>query len=193
CSTRITGVLRTLPLRAPRLVMITTGRPVSRSVVPCVPPEPSYSSTWSRTHACGLGSYSSSALMALVNTSARCLGQPGRVVPAARSGGGPVAAGGAPWSAAVGVRSDEPVGGGQPERGEQDAGRDVGGVVLAPVHAGGRDEDRHADGRDQEQPSPPATGVAGDQDRDRDVEAAGGGLVPGREGRGRQGEIGGRA
>ena len=28
-------------LRAPRLVMITTGRPVSRSVVPRVPPEPS--------------------------------------------------------------------------------------------------------------------------------------------------------
>ena len=45
CSTRITGVLRTLPLLAPRLVTITTGRPVSRSVVPWVPPELSYSST----------------------------------------------------------------------------------------------------------------------------------------------------
>ena len=41
CSTRMTGVLRSLPLRAPRLVMITTGSPVSRRVVPCVPPEDS--------------------------------------------------------------------------------------------------------------------------------------------------------
>ena len=45
CSTRITGVLRTLPLLAPRLVTITTGRPVLSSVVPWVPPELSYSST----------------------------------------------------------------------------------------------------------------------------------------------------
>src|SRR5262249_4881883 len=60
CSTRITGVLRILPLLTPRLVTITTGRPVSRSVVPRVPPEPSYSSTWSRTHAAVLGSYSPS-------------------------------------------------------------------------------------------------------------------------------------
>jgi hypothetical protein len=71
CSTRITGVLRTLPLRAPRLVMITTGRPVSRSVVPCVPPELSYCSTCSRTQAHVLGSYSPSIVMALVNTSGR--------------------------------------------------------------------------------------------------------------------------
>src|SRR6476660_5288082 len=60
CSTRITGVLRNLPLLAPRLVTITTGRPVSRSVVPLVPPELSYSWTWLRTHACALGSYSPS-------------------------------------------------------------------------------------------------------------------------------------
>jgi len=36
---RITGVLRTLPLLAPRLVTTTTGMPVSASVVPLVPPE----------------------------------------------------------------------------------------------------------------------------------------------------------
>src|SRR5690348_3138675 len=71
CSTRITGVLCTLPLLAPRLVTITTGRPVSRSVVPCVPPELSYSSTWSRTHARGLGSYSPSTGIALLNTRRR--------------------------------------------------------------------------------------------------------------------------
>ena len=59
-------------------------------------------------------------------------------------------------------------------------------MVLPPVHAGHRDEDRHGDGREQEQPPPPATRVPDDQDRDRHVEAAGGGLVPGREGRGRQ-------
>src|SRR5215467_2786908 len=68
CSTRITGVLRTLPLFAPRLVTITTGRPVSRSVVPWVPPELSYNSTWSRTHAARLGSYSPSTGMAIFNT-----------------------------------------------------------------------------------------------------------------------------
>ncbi|GHJ20963.1 hypothetical protein TPA0909_25770 [Streptomyces albus] len=33
-----------------------TGSP--RIVVPSVPPDPSYSSTWSRTHCSGLGSYS---------------------------------------------------------------------------------------------------------------------------------------
>ena len=43
---RILGAaMRTLPLLAPRLVTITTGSPVSRRVVPWVPPEPSYSST----------------------------------------------------------------------------------------------------------------------------------------------------
>src|SRR6266446_1607995 len=67
-STRITGVLRTLPLLAPRLVTITTGRPVSRSVVPCVPPELSYSSTWSRTQPRVLGSYSPLTGMPLSNT-----------------------------------------------------------------------------------------------------------------------------
>ena len=48
--------------------MITTGRPVSRRVVPRVPPELSYSSTWSRTQAAVLGSYSPSIGIPLVNT-----------------------------------------------------------------------------------------------------------------------------
>src|SRR5580704_8696099 len=48
--------------------MITTGSPVSRSVVPRVPPELSYSSTWSRTQAAVLGSYSPSIGIPLVNT-----------------------------------------------------------------------------------------------------------------------------
>src|SRR5438094_638797 len=52
----MTGVLRILPLFAPRVVRMTTGR--SWSVVPCVPPEPSYSSTWSATNCIGFGSYS---------------------------------------------------------------------------------------------------------------------------------------
>src|SRR5690349_9056106 len=58
CSTRMTGDLRSLPLLTPRLVRMTTGSP--RIVVPSVPPEPSYFSTCSRTHAVGLGSYSPS-------------------------------------------------------------------------------------------------------------------------------------
>ena len=41
---------------APREVITTTGTP--RSMVPLVPPELSYSSTWSRTHFALLGSYS---------------------------------------------------------------------------------------------------------------------------------------
>src|ERR1700678_241891 len=77
CSTRITGVLRTLPLLAPRLVTITTGSPVSRSVVPRAPSEFSYSSTWSRTQAAGLGSYCPSTGIALVNTSRARDGLPG--------------------------------------------------------------------------------------------------------------------
>ena len=43
--TRISGVLRMAPVFAPLLVTITTGIPVSSSVVPDVPPERSYSST----------------------------------------------------------------------------------------------------------------------------------------------------
>src|SRR3984885_7367492 len=37
----------------------------------------------------------------------------------------------------VPIRLDEPGDSGQPERGEEHAGEDVGGVMLAPVHAGG--------------------------------------------------------
>src|SRR5689334_17617383 len=52
----MSGVLRILPDLAPSVVRTITGLP--RSVVPSVPPEPSYSSTWSRTHCSGLGWYS---------------------------------------------------------------------------------------------------------------------------------------
>ena len=58
--------------------------------------------------------------------------------------------------------------------------------MLAPVHAGYGDEYGHGDRRDEEQPSPPAASVTDDQDRDADVEAARGGLVPGRVRRGGQ-------
>jgi hypothetical protein len=75
------------------------------------------------------------------------------------------------------VRLDEQGGGGEPERGEEHAGEDVGRVVLAAVHAGHGDHDRHDDRRDQEQVAPPATGVADDQDGDGDVEAGGRGHV----------------
>jgi hypothetical protein len=43
------------------------------------------------------------------------------------------------------VRLDEAGGGGQPQGGEQHTGEDVGGVMLAPVHADQRDRDRHDD------------------------------------------------
>jgi len=56
-STHTARVLRTLPHRAPTDVTITTGLPVSRSVLPRAPPEDSWASTWSRTHFSGLGSY----------------------------------------------------------------------------------------------------------------------------------------
>src|SRR3990172_8281163 len=60
CSTRIRGVLRTLPLLLPRVVRMMTGRPVSWKVLPSRPPVRSYVATWSRTRAQGLGSYSPS-------------------------------------------------------------------------------------------------------------------------------------
>jgi hypothetical protein len=47
-STRITGFLRRLPDFAPTEVITTTGNPFSS--VPRVPPDDSYSSTFSRTH-----------------------------------------------------------------------------------------------------------------------------------------------
>jgi hypothetical protein len=79
------------------------------------------------------------------------------------------------------VRLDEHRGGGQPERGEQQAAENIGGVMLAPVHAGHGDHDRHDDRGDQEQVAPPAAGVADDQDGDADVKACGRGHVAGRE------------
>lgn len=58
CSTRIRGVLRSLPLLAPRVVSRITG--MSRIVIPSLPPDFSMRSTCSRTHWVGLGSYSPS-------------------------------------------------------------------------------------------------------------------------------------
>src|SRR5271168_1837199 len=78
CSTRITGVLCTLPLLAPLLVTTTVGRPVPGPAVPSVPPELSYSSTCSRTQAVGLGSYSPSTGIAIVNTKDLRSRPPGR-------------------------------------------------------------------------------------------------------------------
>src|SRR3954462_7195881 len=52
----MSGDLRILPLFAPRVVRMMTGR--FWSAVPSVPPELSYSSTWSRTNCAVLGSYS---------------------------------------------------------------------------------------------------------------------------------------
>src|SRR5262249_60018904 len=92
-------------------------------------------------------------------------------------------------AAGVCVRLDQRGGGGQPERGEQEAAEHVGGVVLAAVDAGEGDQDRHGDGGDEGQPAPPAAGVADDQDRGRDVETAGGGHVPGRIRPGWQGGV----
>src|SRR5450759_3645325 len=52
----MTGFLRSLPDRAPLDVTTIVGTP--RSSVPRVPPDPSYSSTCSRTHWAAGGSYS---------------------------------------------------------------------------------------------------------------------------------------
>src|SRR5699024_3678425 len=52
----MTGVLRSLPELAPMLSTMITGMPFIS--VPSVPPDDSYSSTWSRTHFAGLGAYS---------------------------------------------------------------------------------------------------------------------------------------
>src|ERR1700738_3171809 len=54
---RIKGVFRIAPVLLPQCVTRTTGNPVSRSVVPLVPPLLSYSSTCSRTQSRGLGTY----------------------------------------------------------------------------------------------------------------------------------------
>src|SRR5436190_17984803 len=61
CSTRISAVLRRVPLLLPRVVTMTMGNPVSSKVLASRPPERSYCSTWSRTHCHGLGTYSPSS------------------------------------------------------------------------------------------------------------------------------------
>src|SRR5215467_3163790 len=53
----MSGVLRIPPVLFPVLVTMITGNPVSRSVLPFVPPLLSYSSTCSRTQSLGLGMY----------------------------------------------------------------------------------------------------------------------------------------
>src|SRR5690606_37154698 len=63
-STCMRAILRTLPVRWPRMVTITAGRPVSRRVLPSRPPVRSYSATCSRTHSDVLGSYSPWSAMA---------------------------------------------------------------------------------------------------------------------------------
>src|SRR5665647_3103008 len=56
CSTRISGVLRSLPVLAPIEVSTMIGTP--SSVLASVPPEASNRSTWSRERSDGLGAYS---------------------------------------------------------------------------------------------------------------------------------------
>src|SRR5882724_6663595 len=62
----MSGVLRIPPVLLPVLVTMTTGSPVSRSVVPLVPPLPSYSSTCSRTQSLGLGIYFAMGLSSII-------------------------------------------------------------------------------------------------------------------------------
>src|SRR3954471_8852848 len=61
CSTRMSGVLRSLPDLFPRVVTTTIDRPLSRNVLARRPPDASYSATCSRTQPYGLGSYSPSS------------------------------------------------------------------------------------------------------------------------------------
>src|ERR1700712_4549588 len=56
CSTRMSGVLRTLPVLAPMVVRRMTGRPLSS--VPSDPPDAMYVSAFSRAQSDVLGSYS---------------------------------------------------------------------------------------------------------------------------------------
>src|SRR5262249_40347416 len=56
------------PVLLPQWVTRTTGNPVSRRVVPLVPPLFSYSSTCSRTQSRGLGTY-----LAIADTYTRCI------------------------------------------------------------------------------------------------------------------------
>ncbi|CKV43089.1 Uncharacterised protein [Mycobacterium tuberculosis] len=56
CSTRISGVLRSLPVFAPTVVSRMTGFPCS--CVPSVPPDFIYVSACSRDQSSGLGAYS---------------------------------------------------------------------------------------------------------------------------------------
>src|SRR5882757_1749622 len=78
----MSGVLRILPLFAPRVVRMMTGMlprfaspvPIRElSVVPSVPPELSYSSTWSRTSCVALGSYSPLSGMMSLSTQSKNL------------------------------------------------------------------------------------------------------------------------
>src|ERR1700756_5905024 len=59
CSTRISGVLRSLPVLAPTVVSRMTGLPCNS--VPSVPPDSMYLSACSRDQSTGLGTYSPSS------------------------------------------------------------------------------------------------------------------------------------
>src|SRR6185369_16160110 len=80
----------------------------------------------------------------------------------------------------TGVRADQQVGAAGPQHREQQAAEGVGGVVLAPVEARQRHQGRDHDERDQDQPPPARSGVPDHQDRDREIDAQGGGDVSGR-------------
>src|SRR3954452_25363569 len=73
----MSGTLRSLPDFAPMVVRRMTGLPCN--VVPLVPPERSYSSTWSRTHWVGLGSYSPERGMPPANTTCWYVARAGRL------------------------------------------------------------------------------------------------------------------
>ena len=77
-----------------------------RSVVPLVPPERSYSSTWSRTHWVGLGSYSPERGMAPANTTRWYAARGAR-----REGTTPVAATGTATAGAADRHTNRSVGG----------------------------------------------------------------------------------
>ena len=58
CSTRMSAILRTLPLLAPIIVTMITGGRCRAACWLGAPPDASYSATWSATHGDVLGSYS---------------------------------------------------------------------------------------------------------------------------------------
>src|SRR5262244_2847467 len=116
--------------------MITTGRPVSRSVVPRVPPEPSYSSTWSRTQARVLGPYSPSTGMPSVNTPAELARHTvcDRTAAAAGAAGDAGPATGRRFVPTAAAWHDRHTIAGKPVRHGRLAGRPMGG----PAQPGGR-------------------------------------------------------